>query len=340
MQMQGSEMNEILCDFPKFELSYEMMGHKKVLDADIMMAIPEGTKAYAWFTSYRNENVCFLLSLDEHNLIINAKICMASFKDELSYGTILYGTLFSFKHHKEKDITCNSFCVEDIIMYKGKMIYHHKFINRLETIIQVFQNKMICQPTVHQNQVIFGMPIMSHDFQHLLREIEGVPYKIGKIKFRYYESKKIVWLKYFKPGSNSSSNTNTNTNANIHDVIFKISADIQNDIYNLFVYDNENDGFYDVAFIPDYKTSVMMNGLFRNIKENINLDALEESDDEEEFESEKIDKYVDLNKTLKMNCRYNHKFKRWVPISLANSGDKIVTHKYLRNIMNSNYQTK
>jgi hypothetical protein len=38
---------------------------------------------------------------------------------------------------------------------------------------------------------------------------------------------------------------------------------------NCFVYDNENDGFYDVAFIPDYKTSVMMNGLFRNIKENI-----------------------------------------------------------------------
>jgi superfamily II DNA/RNA helicase len=41
--------------------------------------------------------------------------------------------------------------------------------------------------------------------------------------------------------------------------------------------------YYDVAFIPDYSTSVMMNKLFRNIKENQNLDALEESDDEEEF---------------------------------------------------------
>ena len=40
---------------------------------------------------------------------------------------------------------------------------------------------------------------------------------------------------------------------------------------------------YKVACIPNYKTSMMMNALFRNIKENRNLDLLEESDDEEEF---------------------------------------------------------
>ena len=34
--------------------------------------------------------------------------------------------------------------------------------------------------------------------------------------------------------------------------------------------------------IPDYKTSVFMNDLFRTIKENKNLDLLEESDDEED----------------------------------------------------------
>ena len=41
--------------------------------------------------------------------------------------------------------------------------------------------------------------------------------------------------------------------------------------------------YFDIAYIPDYKTSVFMNSLFRNIKENINLDYLEESDDEEEL---------------------------------------------------------
>ena len=35
-----------------------------------------------------------------------------------------------------------------------------------------------------------------------------------------------------------------------------------------------------------------MNSLFRTIKENENLDSLEESDDEEEFENSNVDKFV------------------------------------------------
>ena len=47
-----------------------------------------------------------------------------------------------------------------------------------------------------------------------------------------------------------------------------------------------------------------MNKLFRNIKENANLDTLEESDDEEEFENTSEDKYVDLEKAIKFQCVY------------------------------------
>lgn len=36
----------------------------------------------------------------------------------------------------------------------------------------------------------------------------------------------------------------------------------------------------------------MMNKLFRKIKENDNLDSIEESDDELEFEDQREDKYV------------------------------------------------
>ena len=67
------------------------------------------------------------------------------------------------------------------------------------------------------------------------------------------------------------------------EVIFKIKPDIQNDIYQLYCLNEENNEiYYDTAFIPDFNTSVMMNKLFRKIKENARLDALEESDDEEE----------------------------------------------------------
>ena len=60
----------------------------------------------------------------------------------------------------------------------------------------------------------------------------------------------------------------------------------------------------------------MMNKLFRNIKENQNLDALEESDDEEEFENDKIDKFVYLDRSFEMSCEYNMKYKRWQPQQL------------------------
>ena len=61
----------------------------------------------------------------------------------------------------------------------------------------------------------------------------------------------------------------------------------------------------------------MMNKLFRNIKENNDLDALEESDDENEFENPNIDKFVDLTKSYKMLCNFNTKFKKWVPIKIT-----------------------
>ena len=55
--------------------------------------------------------------------------------------------------------------------------------------------------------------------------------------------------------------------------VFKVVPDIQNDIYHLYSSDGT---FVDIAYIQTYEKSVMMNKLFRNIKENDRLDALEE----------------------------------------------------------------
>lgn len=108
--------------------------------------------------------------------------------------------------------------------------------------------------------------------------------------------------------------------------IFKIKPDIQNDIYYLYCLNNDNkEEYYDIALIPNFNTSVMMNKLFRKIKENDNLDALEESDSEEEFENEKEDRFVYLDKSYNMVCLYNNKFKKWYPIKIADSNTKIIT---------------
>ena len=88
-----------------------------------------------------------------------------------------------------------------------------------------------------------------------------------------------------------------------------------NDMYKLFYLNKDKLEFFDNAYIPSYEKSVIMNNLFRKIKENGKLDRLEESDDEEEFQDCSIDKFVDLNKTVNMICKYHSKFKKWIPIS-------------------------
>ena len=313
------EKRNILQNFPKFELSYETMIHNKVYDANLLFAIPEGAKFFAWFTTYKDENVLFLLELDHNKTIINIQIGITSFIDRLVYGdgTILYGT--NFNHNNG-----NFFCIEDLYYYKGDNYTNHSLLNKL-AVIKTILSTGISSASFFNKYVIFGLPIMNTNFNNLLIDIETLPYTISQISFKYFESKKSVFVKYYKPNNNNSnSNQQKNyKNENTGNQIFKIKADIQNDIYNLYIYKNGKEEFYDIAFIPDYKTSVMMNKLFRIIKENDNLDALEESDDEKEFENDKEDKFVFLDKSFKMVCQYNYKFKKWVPLTLANTPSKI-----------------
>jgi hypothetical protein len=325
------EIESILKHFPKIELSYETILHKKVYNYDIMIAIPEGMNCFIWFTTYQTQNVCYLLetSASNNKIITNIYIVISSFTDSLCYGncgTIFYGTLFKYQNNK-------CFTIEDIFYYKGKRIPQtENYYNKL-TIFKNILDKEISSISIISSMLIFGLPIISFDknFNKLLNDIEILPYKIKTIQFRYLyinnqeQSKTINSINYYKQGNGNKYNNNKNSlNKNI---IFKITPDIQNDIYHLHTYENGKFIFYDIACIPDYKTSVFMNKLFRNIKENTNLDSLEESDDEEEFENNKIDKFVFLNKSFKIKCNYNSKFKKWTPMIIADKKDKVITLK-------------
>jgi hypothetical protein len=357
------ENASILSDFPKFELSYEIMTHKKVFNHNVILAIPEGIKCFAWFTSYRDDNVCFIMEINDNRQIENIHIRLAGFRDNLTmgdYGTILYGTLYQWNG-------CSCFCIEDLYFYKGVSYINHTFLYRLKLLKTILHNE-ISQNIITKSSIIFGLPIMNPDLLVLLREINNLPYKISMLKYRWFETKKIMCSYYYKPSTRVNLNQNQNQNhlqsttpcnaekvdrlhhaTLTHDnqivikntnlrtckqlshAIFKITADIQSDIYNIFSYKDGKYELYDYAFIPDYETSVLMNKLFRNIKENQNLDALEESDDEDEFENENNDKYVYLDRSFIMNCKFNYKFKKWMPISIANEREHVVDHHLLIN---------
>ena len=327
MSLQEQDIKLVLQDFPKFELSYETMIHKKVHNADILLAIPEGKKFLAWFTSYKADNVCFILELNESNNITNVSIVVTSFTDKLALGTIFYGTMFKFNN-------INCFSIEELYYYKGKSYLSALYSTKLEILRDILKNEM-SQSVFVPNFTVFGLPLMSNDFNLLLKEIQMLPYKISQIKFRFFDkhnSRKIVYIKYYKPGSQTGTVNGVKKDMlTITKAVFKITADIEPDIYNLFIYKNGTEEYYDTAIIPDYKTSVMMNKLFRKIKENDNLDAIEESDDEEDFEDGREDKYVYLDRSIKINCEYNHKFKRWFPVSLAEKTDRIISSTQLSN---------
>ena len=124
--------------------------------------------------------------------------------------------------------------------------------------------------------------------------------------------------------------------------VFRVCADLQYDIYHLYAYGKNCElVYYDIAYISNYKTSVFMNNLFRKIKENHNLDYIEESEDEADFEDIRYDKYVDLNKELFIECSFHKKFKKWVPLRLIHAHEAKVVHiSKLQGTVGSHYASR
>ncbi len=57
--------------------------------SDIIMAIPEGRKSFAWFTTHNDKNVCLIMELAENKQISNIKIVNACFNSELAIFSLI-----------------------------------------------------------------------------------------------------------------------------------------------------------------------------------------------------------------------------------------------------------
>jgi hypothetical protein len=96
---------------------------------------------------------------------------------------------------------------------------------------------------------------------------------------------------------------------------FWIMADPVYDLYKLYARGADGSPvFVDYACVIDRATSYWLNGLFRNMSENRRIDAIEESDDEEDFQIVRENKYTDLEKKLVVRCRFQNRLKKWLPV--------------------------
>lgn len=271
-------------ELPTYKINYYRPLQNKV-QSDYIIIIPKGPKCLLWF----NQNKCMFIELDNHQPK-KKNFEIGCFSDELCNNTLIYGTLVYINGIKY-------FSIENIIYYMNKYVYSYNFIYKLDLFKKIFEQFT----NLHfSNSMILTLSPIYNDYTKALNVLNTLKYNVYGIAFQNKNeqySKGI--LRQFKQTQNET--------------IFHVTADLEADIYKLHRLDNSKLCFVDYALIDNLKTSKMMNRLFRKIKENDNLDSLEESDDEEEFENIKEDKFVDLTITKLIKCKYNEKFKKWVP---------------------------
>ena len=332
-----SETGRLLQRFPKIELSYETISHKKVLPPyDVAIAIPHGKKYFAWFSFYGAKNVVYFLELNKERKIVKIQMREHDLGAKISCDTIVYGVLLP---------DTNMFVMEDMLMsegftmknatFKEKLPWMYEFLQKTHGLgfyVPALWNNVDAntdQETIHVPEQYRDLPYAIHHIQYR-SFVQNLP--LVNVPYNSFATvRKIASDTHAPPRPNGALTAIKTARIDITKpqykfrTIFQVQADIQYDIYHLYAYAKQKSTvYYNVAYIPNYKTSVMMNQLFRNIKENDNLDAIEESDDEDDFQNVMEDKYVDLEKTLFVECQFHPKFKRWVPLRVVKQPCKVV----------------
>ena len=313
------EKKQLMNRFPSIELSYEPILHTKVY-GNVFMVLPKGQKMIAWFTYWKNKNICFFMKVNEKGQFVNSlndiQVFPVSFSNEVALGTILYGTFFDFKGRKH-------FSCENILYYKGKCLEHNNFETKIKHIGHLFSNNDIKQKFYTKRCVVFGMSVIKLNYTQANECVNTLPY--GAYGIQVFQTNN-----HHPQNKKESLGIFLIKNQRLNlEGFFKVKATLHSDIYNLYCYNsNHQDTPYSTAHISTYKNSVMMNSLFRNIKENLNLDLLEESDDEEEFQNISENKFVNLDKTYIMKCIFNKRVKKWEPVSIIKEPHvKLITYK-------------
>jgi hypothetical protein len=279
-----------------------------------------------WFSFCAAGDVAYLLDLDKDRRIVKSSVVPLHFDQSLALGTVLYGVLLQ---------ETNTFIIEDIYYYRGIPMQY------LTTGEKLYYVHDLLQKYMPSGSVSLALPALWFNNAREPEKLDEskIPYLVHHVQYRSLTSivpflncviarkpavdKEVDAKIVMRPVSNIVPDYKKPQYR--QKALFRVKADIQFDIYNLYVYGrNKSFEYYDVAYIPNYRASVFMNGLFRFIKENANIDFIEESEDEREFEDVREDRFVNLSKTLNIECEFNHKFKRWAPLRVVNGFGRVV----------------
>lgn len=297
---------------------YNNNSNNKILfneDGKYFILKPKGKRCYLWFTYIEKKLLAILIFLNNKNIYDYSNEFFElplKFNDTLCYNNILlFGYYFTNVINSNKN---HYFIIENVFNFNiyNKILqrndYNYNYNYKMELFDKILPNIQ------NTNNIFIKLPIIINDNNNLFKLIYKLDYNIFSISV-YSDTKYL-----------GNYNFTNKDNTNKINCTFKIYACINQDLYNLNILNGNKEEFYDLALIDTFETSKFMNKLFRNIKENFNLDALEESDDDEEFENMNEDKFVDLDKCVKIECIFNKRFNKYVPIKVVHEGNIVFKH--------------
>lgn len=336
---------------------------KVVSTPGISTAIATGKKYMAWFTFQGQNNVCYLIELNKNRLPTKVLLAKTNFDWTLSTGTIVYGTIPDNSETTMPFLVENIYIFKGIPLanfqngnycFGSKLEFIADFMNCVyDRPLSI--NKKTQSST--QPQLIFHLPAMwyvdesnkddcasipehiaasiSYTCHHVqYKELNRVStffnFNITKMKEAVLINDEKIQLKTLLASMHTPCVPDLVKPQYKMATTFRVVADVQYDIYHLYARGGsvgsgtlESYTYYGIACIPSYECSVMMNRYFRNIRENENIDYIEESDTEEDFENLDCCRYVDLNKEMFMECTFHEKFRKWQPV-VESTREKVV----------------
>lgn len=312
-ELSQPEIKSLLSRMPTFELSYEIFKHNTtailpLADDEWSFHIPVGPKWFAWFSFRGKKHGVFWMELNKRRVVqrvfFQEALPPSSTDISAFYGTVFFGTQVQ-----------DRFVLEDVYYFRGNFVHCLSELNKwtlLPPFLKQHSQYGLCLPIIN-GAFEKPVPYPTHHIQirHLTKICPFTNWTLPKNNFSVNISEKMA-TQEFKPAFKNWRKEQYQL-----DTVFSVQADPADDIYRLFTYGpNKTLLFYDYCMIPDYETSKKMNSLFRHVRENRNLDWIEESDDEEDTPVSEQHKLI--------TCRFHPKFRKWIPFGVASNKSRVV----------------
>ena len=324
IQLEKNFIDSIKHKIPIDNIKFLSFNNKNIENnSNYYILKPKGKKSFVWFTYFEKEILCILIILNDNNVLHDSNLY---YKLDVSYNIQLcYNNTF-MQCILIKNNSMNTIIIDNILNYNihNNIINNNTYLHKIEN--KLFLYNIVIKQISNSKTNKFYLPIIENNLDSLYNKIYNTNYSLYCISI--YSNNNYLGNFIFNDFVTFKSNIKAN---------FYIEANIEPDIYSMYIIDNNSNYiFYDNLLINSYKLSVFMNNIFRKIKENKNLDLLEESDSEDEFQDISKDKFVNINKKEIIECVYNYKFKKWIPEKIASQG-KVINKQELLILLNKKF---